>query len=45
MVRNCGKHSLAREENNGLLQINDIKRNREKDTRMELPKGRERIKF
>ncbi|KHN28023.1 hypothetical protein glysoja_007755 [Glycine soja] len=45
VVRNCGKHSLAREENNGLLQINDIKRNREKDTRMELPKGRERMKF
>ena len=45
--RKCGEklweHSLAGEENSCLLQNNDINRNREKDTRMELPMGRERM--
>lgn len=47
--RKCGEklweHSLGGEENSGLLQSNDINGKEEKDTKMELAKGRERMKF
>ncbi|KAG5052884.1 hypothetical protein AAZX31_02G224900 [Glycine max] len=39
------EHSLTREENSGLLPSNGIDGKEEKEARMELPKGRERIKF
>ncbi|XP_020234146.1 transcription initiation factor TFIID subunit 8 [Cajanus cajan] len=47
--RKCGEklweHSLSREENSGILQSNGFCGKEEKDTRMELPKKRERMKF
>ncbi|KAL2317319.1 hypothetical protein Fmac_031195 [Flemingia macrophylla] len=47
--RKCGEklweQSLAREENSVILQSNDINGKEEKETRMELPKKREKMKF
>ncbi|KAG4955116.1 hypothetical protein JHK87_040710 [Glycine soja] len=39
------EHLLAAEENSGLLRSNDINGKEGKNARMELPKGRERMKF